>query len=119
LYIADLQSVDNALYEAAAIDGAGFFRKLIHITIPHMSGLMKMFLIMDIIGIMQIYERPLAMTGGGPNGASKSLMILMYEYMFSQMHIGKATAMSVIVCFLLITLSLTYFRVSKKRGGAL
>ena len=118
LYLADLQSIDVALYEAASIDGAGFFRKIRNITLPHMSGMIKMMIIMQIIGVFQSFERPLAMTGGGPNEASLTLMMLAYNYMFAQGAVDKSIALSVMVCIVLIIFSILYFRVTKKRNAA-
>lgn len=115
LYLADLQSVDLALYEAAAIDGAGFFKKLRHITLPHLSSLVRVMAIMQILGVFQSFEKPLAMTGGGPNEASTTVMMLTYNYMFSNGAMDKANALSVIVCLILIAGSIVYFKLTKAK----
>lgn len=115
LYLADLQSVDLSLYEAAAMDGAGFFKKLRYITLPHLSSLVKVTAIMQILGVFQSFEKPLAMTGGGPNEASTTVMMLTYNYMFSEGAIDKANALSVIVCLILIVGSIVYFKATKSR----
>lgn len=115
LYLADLQSVDLALYEAAAIDGAGFFKKLKHITLPHLSSLVRVTAIMQILGVFQSFERPLAMTGGGPNEASTTVMMLTYNYMFGEGAIDKANALSVMVCLILIAGSIVYFKMTKSK----
>lgn len=115
LYLADLQSVDLSLYEAAAMDGAGFFKKLRYITLPHLSSLVKVTAIMQILGVFQSFEKPLAMTGGGPNEASTTVMMLTYNYMFSEGAIDKANALSVIVCLILIAGSIVYFKATKSR----
>lgn len=115
LYLADLQSVDLSLYEAAAMDGAGLFKKLRYITLPHLSSLVKVTAIMQILGVFQSFEKPLAMTGGGPNEASTTVMMLTYNYMFSEGAIDKANALSVIVCLILIAGSIVYFKATKSR----
>lgn len=117
LYIADLQSVNLSLYEAASMDGAGFFRKVWNITIPHMRGLMKMFFIMQFISVFQVFEQPLAMSGGGPNGASSTLLLLTYNNLFNNMNVGKASAISGIVSVILVCLSAIYFSVQKKENN--
>ncbi len=116
LYLADLQSVDLSLYEAAAMDGAGFWKKLRYITLPHLSSLVKVTAIMQILGVFQSFEKPLAMTGGGPNEASTTVMMLTYNYMFSEGAIDKANALSVIVCLILIAGSIVYFRMTRSKN---
>ena len=113
LYLADLQSVNLDLYEAAALDGAGVLRKVWHITLPHMSALVRLFFIMNVIGIFQIFAQPLAMTQGGPSNASLSLQLMAYRYAFDQFRIGRSTAVSVITMVFLLILTAIYFRVSK------
>lgn len=113
LYLADLQSVNVDLYEAASLDGAGFWKRVWHITLPHMSGLIKMLLVMQIIGVFQTFQQPLAMTGGGPNNASKPLMMVSYEYAFNQFQMGRSTAVSVFTMVLLIIFTILYLRLSK------
>ena len=114
LYLADLQSVNLDLYEAASLDGAGFFSKIWNITLPHMSGLIRLFFILLIIGIFQIFMQPLVMTGGGPNDASLSLQLIAYRYAFEYFQIGRSTAVSVITCIFLIVLTLIYWKYSKR-----
>ena len=113
LYLADLQSVNVDLYEASSLDGAGFLQRVWHITLPHMWGLIKMLLVMQIIGVFQIFQQPLAMTGGGPNKASKSLMMQSYDYGFVQMNMGRSTAVSVFTMVLLIIFTILYLKLSK------
>lgn len=118
IYLADLQSVDHALYEAAEIDGASFFQKLKCVTIPHVSGLFRMLLIMQIMGVFKIFQEPLAMTGGGPANASTSLMMTAYNYAFSYMQVGRSTAVGVITAIILGILSIVYFRLTAQKDAA-
>lgn len=94
LYYASLQSVSVELYEAAIIDGAGPFRRLWNITRPAMEGLLLLNLVRQIISVFQIMEQPLAMTGGGPNGASTSLSYQLYQYGFNSGGKGTGQAMA-------------------------
>lgn len=73
-YLAALQGINQELYEAAMMDGAGILKRITTITLPHMSSVALLMLVKQIIGIFQISQEPLAMTGGGPNGASLWLM---------------------------------------------
>lgn len=118
IYLANLQSIDHSLYEAAELDGAKFFGKIRYVTIPHVSGLFKMMLIMQIMGVFKVFQQPLAMTGGGPNNASISLMMTAYNYAFSYMQVGRSTAVGVITALILGVLSVIYFRMTKSKDAA-
>lgn len=114
LYLADLQSVNTDLYEAISLDGGGVLTKLRHITIPHMSGMIKMLFIMQIINVFQIFYQPLTMTGGGPNNASISLTQVAYNYAFKTIEMGKSTATSVLTALMIMIFSIFYMKIKSK-----
>lgn len=116
LYFASLQSVSVEVYEAALIDGAGPFRRLWHVTRPAMEGILLINLVRQIISVFQIMEQPLAMTGGGPNGASASLSYQLYQYGFNSggKATGQAMALGVIIFLILIVFTIAYFRLNRK-----
>ena len=116
LYLATLQSVDQSLYEAARIDGAGFWRRFWHVLLPHIRGLMLLLAIKQIIGVFQITEQPMVMTGGGPNGASMSLGLTNYYYAFQYGQFDKSMALGVISFLLLLVLTFVYFKLERKFG---
>ena len=113
LYIANLQSVSTDLYEAASIDGAGFWSKVKNITLPHMSGLIKMLIVMQILGVFKLFQQPLTMTGGGPNNATTTLMMLAYNKAFTELRVDEAAAISVIIMILLLIFTAIYFKLTK------
>ncbi len=116
LYYASLQGVSVELYEAALIDGAGPFKRLWHVTRPAMEGLLLLNLVRQIISVFQIMEQPLAMTGGGPNGASTSLSYQLYQYGFNSggKGTGQAMALGVIIFLILIAFTIFYFWLNRK-----
>ncbi len=116
LYYASLQGVSVELYEAALIDGAGPFKRLWHVTRPAIEGLLLLNLVRQIIGVFQTMEQPLAMTGGGPNGASTTLSYQLYQYGFNSggKSTGQAMALGVIIFMILIVFTIFYFWLNKK-----
>jgi len=116
LYYAALQGISIEIYEAAVIDGASSFKRLWHVTIPALEGLLLLNLVRQIISVFQIMEQPLAMTGGGPNGASTSLSFQLYQYGFNSggKRTGEAMALGVIIFLILIVLTIFYFWLNKK-----
>ena len=116
LYYASLQSVSVEIYEAAIIDGAGPLKRMWHVTRPAMEGLLLLNLVRQIISVFQIMEQPLAMTGGGPNGASTSLSYQLYQYGFNSggKGTGQAMALGVIIFLILIVFTIFYFWLNRK-----
>jgi len=116
LYFASVQSVSVELYEAATIDGAGPFKRMWHVTRPAMEGIILLQLVRQIISVFQIMEQPLAMTGGGPNGASTSLSYQLYQYGFNSggKGTGQAMALGVIIFLILIVFTIFYFWLNRK-----
>lgn len=114
MYLATLQGINQELYEAARLDGAGFFGRIVHILFPHMRGILLLMVIRQIIGIFNITEQPLTMTGGGPNGASMSLGLTNYFYAFKYGQYDKSLALGVITFVLLLGLTFVYFAVDKR-----
>ncbi|MDR0496299.1 MAG: sugar ABC transporter permease [Treponema sp.] len=115
LYIAGLQGIDSELYEAAIIDGAGIFKRLRYITIPCIYNLARTLMILQIIAVFQILYEPLVMTNGGPNNASISIMHLVYKFAFERFDYPKAAAVSVIISFILVILTVLYFKINKRK----
>ena len=113
-YFAALQGVSRELYEAAIIDGAGFFRRIKAITMPHIAGISLLFLVRQIIGVFSVMEQPLQMTDGGPNGASTSLGLLAYRYGFVSIKPDLAMAVGVIMFLILAVVTCFYFYLDKK-----
>lgn len=115
IYMAGISGINPEYYEAAAIDGAGVFQRIFHITIPCILSLGKTMLILQIISVFQILYEPLVLTNGGPNNASLSIMLLVYRYAFRDYNYPCAAALSVIICIVLILLSGLYMKLTKKK----
>ena len=114
MYLATLQGINQELYEAARLDGAGFFGRIIHVLFPHMRGLLLLMLVRQIIGVFNVTEQPLTMTGGGPNGASMSLGLTNYYYAFKYGQYDKSLALGVITFLMLLVLTFIYFGLDKR-----
>lgn len=113
-YFAALQGVSRELYEAAIIDGAGFFMRFRTVTFPHISGVVLLFIIRQIIGVFSMMEQPLQMTDGGPNGASMTLGLLSYRYGFVSVRPQFALAIGVIMFLILMVFTCFYFVLDKR-----
>ncbi|MFC4138698.1 MULTISPECIES: carbohydrate ABC transporter permease [unclassified Microbacterium] len=114
IYLAALRSVPAELYEAAECDGAGVVRKVWHITLPQVRGIMLLMLLLQIIGVFQIFTEPFVMTGGGPNNSTLTILMLIYNYAFVVGDYGKATALSVLLAVVLSIVSAAYLWATRK-----
>lgn len=114
LYLASLQSINSDLYEAASLDGANVWQRFCNITLPQISGMIGLMLILQVSGVFQIFNEPLVMTEGGPNNASMTLMLQSYYYAFRSFEAGHSMALGVITFLILMVLTVVYFKMDKK-----
>jgi len=101
IFVAGLQTIPENLYEAAAIDGAGAGRRFVHVTLPGLTPTFLFVSITTMIGFFQLFAEPYVMTQGGPLGATRSLVLFMYEEGFRWWRIGLAASVAGVL--LLIT----------------
>lgn len=114
MYLAALTGVDQNLYEAAKLDGAGFLGRIRHITLPRLAGMILLMGARQIISVFQVMEQPLAMTGGGPNNASVTLALQTYRYAFEYFRMDKALALGTVTFLMLLVFTVIYFFLEKK-----
>lgn len=114
MYLATLQGVDQNLYEAARIDGAGFWKRITTVTFPHCRGIILLLAVKQIMGVFSVTEQPLVMTGGGPGGASMTLGLTNYYYAFKYGMMQKSLALGVITFIILSGLTIVYFALDRK-----
>ena len=115
IYIASISNIDPALYEAATIDGASVLKRIRYITFPSIFSLGKTMLILQIISVFQILYEPLVLKQGGPNNASISIMMLVWNYANREFDYPMASATSVVICVILVILSGLYFKLTKSK----
>lgn len=92
IFLAGLQSIPDSLYDAAMIDGATGFRRLLHVTIPLLTPSLLYNLLMGLIGAFQYFSFPMLMTEGGPIGGSTFLGQYLYISAFTYWRMGYASA---------------------------
>jgi multiple sugar transport system permease protein len=116
IYLAALHSVPPELYDAADVDGASIWRKIRHVTLPHLRGVLFITLILQVIATSQVFLEPFLFTGGGPANATMTVLLLIYKYAFQNSiggDYGAATALSLMLAVFLAILSAVYFRVTR------
>jgi multiple sugar transport system permease protein len=116
IYLAALTGVNSELYEAASVDGASIWRKIWHITIPQLRGVLLVTMILQIIGTAQVFLEPYLFTSGGPANSTITVLLLIYNYAFGNSlggNYGSATALSLMLAAFLALFSLVYLRATR------
>ena len=114
IYLAGLQGVPTALYEAAHVDGAGVFARFFHITLPMISPVIFFNLVMGIISALQTFNQAYVMTQGGPQNATLFMMLLLYFNAFEYFKMGYASAIAWLIFIYILALTLLVFRSSSR-----
>ena len=110
MLLAGLQTVPRDLYEAAALDGAGRWQTLLHITVPQLRPVIFIVLILEIIWNFQQFEIIYVMTSGGPAGATTTFSIALYQAAFDAFDLGKAGAIGILWMAILSVIIFVYIR---------
>jgi multiple sugar transport system permease protein len=114
IYLAALSSVRAELYDAAELDGAGILSRIWHITLPQLRGVILVLLLLQNIGAAQVFAEPFLFTGGGPQNATVTVLLLLYRYAFNEGDYGAATALGVLLALVLAALSALYLVVTRR-----
>jgi len=113
--LAKLQDVPTELYEAAEVDGADWWQKTWHITLPVMSPVILFNVVMAIIGTLQIFTQPYIMTQGGPEGKTRFVAMFVYENAFQYQRLGYASAVAWVLFIVIVVLTVLAFQLFRKR----
>lgn len=114
IYLAGLQDVPRDLLEAAEIDGAGRWGRLIHVTLPMLSPVIFFNLVMAIIGTFTVLTIPYIMTGGGPNNATYFYTMYNYDNAFRYLRMGYASALAWVQLVIILILTAIAFWSARK-----
>jgi len=106
IYLGGILNIPEELEEAAGMDGATWFQKLLYIKIPQVSPITFMLVIMLTIESFKVFTQINVMTGGGPDGSTTNLLTYMFMQAFDQFRIGYGGAIAVVllICVLLINM---------------
>lgn len=116
LYLAALQNIPDQLYEAASLDGAGGWRKFLSITLPQLAPTTVLVLVLQVLASLKVFDQIYQMTGGGPGGTTRPVLLYIYEVGFTGYRLGYASAISYIFFFLIILVSIGYMVISSRRS---
>ena len=110
LLYASLQSVSENQYEAARIDGAGFFQQFWYITLPNIQGSLALCALLRTIDTFRLFEKVNVLTGGGPAGTTTTITQFLYTYGIKSLDFGFGSAGAIVMTLLVLILSSFYIK---------
>ena len=118
ILLAGLQAIPEELYEAARIDGATYWRRFRHVTLPMLAPVMAMVNVLTIAGYFQLFAEPYVMTQGGPLQSTLSVLYFMYEEGFKWWNLGSASAVAFMLFLFILALTALQLRLARWREPA-
>lgn len=117
IFVAGLQAIPPTLYEAARIDGAGFWRRFWHVTLPSLKPTFLFVGLTTMIGYFQLFAEPYVMTaGGGPLNTTLSVVLHMYKEGFRWWNMGYAAAVAFALFLVILAATLIQLRLQRSRA---
>lgn len=114
ILLAGLQAISPDLYDAAKVDGAGWWRRFVSVTLPMLSPSTFFVVVISLINGFQVFDQVYAMTGGGPAGASEVVVLRIYDLTFRYGQAGEASALSWILFIVILAITLIQVRGQKR-----
>jgi multiple sugar transport system permease protein len=110
LLLSGMQAISRDIYESAEVDGASWFEREFHITIPMLRRPIAMSLILSIIGSFLAFSQFFILTQGGPGSGTTPIVLYIYKRAFVQLQVGVATAASILLIIVIAAISALQFR---------
>jgi multiple sugar transport system permease protein len=118
LMLAGIQSVGADIYEAATIDGANYWRRVLHITLPLTARTIALTTLVSAIGSMLAFDQFYIMTGGAPSGETFTAVYWIYQNSFIYFKLGYGSALSVILMLIIFAASGLHLFLVRRRTVA-
>lgn len=115
IYFGSLISIPEDLYEAATIDGAGFWRTLFRITIPLLRQTTAMLIVLGIVGSLKTFDIVMLLTRGGPGRSTEFLNTYLYKNAIEEFHGGYAASIGIMILIIAVAMSVAQLRISKEK----
>jgi len=113
IYYAGIMEVPSELYEASSIDGASRWQQLWNVTVPSLRPVTYLVVILGTIWSFQVFDLVYVMTGGGPGGATRTIVMMIYQTGFQNFQMGYASAMAIVLFAVILTVAIIQRKVTK------
>lgn len=113
-YYAGLMSLPDDVYEAAKIDGAGFWRTTFSVTLPMLRGTTSVLIVLGIVGSLKTFDLVKLLTGGGPGRSTTVLNTYLYEKAFNDFNAGGAASIGVAILVIAMLMAFLQIKLGKE-----
>lgn len=114
IFLAGLQNIPRELYDAARLDGGGWWAVTRHVTLPMLSSVTFFVFVVGTIQALQIFTPTYVLTGGGPRNSTMTLPLYIYQNAFDYQRYGYASALTVVLLVLTLTLTLAQLLLARR-----
>ena len=118
LFLAGLQQVPGDVYEAAALDGAGRWTTLRRITLPAIRRTLLLVVMLQTAAQLQLFGQAQLLTGGGPGGASRTMVLNIFEVAFGRWELGYAAALAELLFAMILLVTLAQYLLVNRQDSA-
>ena len=115
LYLAGMQEIPRQLYEAAALDGAGPWEQIRRITIPLLGRTTTLVAVLQAIASLKVFDQIYLLTTGGPDFSTRPAVQFIYESGFTSYRVGYASAASMVLFVVILSVSLIWFALVRRQ----
>ena len=116
LFLAGLQQIPGDIYEAAALDGASRWTTFWRVTLPSLRRTLVLVVMLQTAAQLQIFGQAQLLTGGGPAGSTRTMVLFIFEGAFGRWELGYATAAAEILFLLIVLITLTQYATTMREG---
>lgn len=116
IYLAGLQDIDPALYDAAKVDGANRWQRFWHVTLPGLRPVLLFVITITILASANMFGQSYLLTEGGPGEATQTAVMYIAEEGLRNYRMGSAAAMSYVLAFFLVVISILNFVFLRQKG---
>ena len=118
IFLAGLQSIPNEVIEAAAVDGAGHFRRFWYVTRPLIAPALTVNLILSIIGGLKLFDQVWVLTNGGPGTSTETMSTLIYRNAFQFGEFAYSASLALILAIFVAVVSGAQYRILRRQEYA-
>ncbi len=116
IFVAGLAGINSELYDAASVDGAGFWQRFRHVTLPGLAPAIKVIATLGFIRGFRVFTEIYATTGGGPAGSTDVVMTYIYKQGFTELDYGVAAAASFLLFAFTAVATLAFLAWQRRRS---
>jgi raffinose/stachyose/melibiose transport system permease protein len=115
IYLAGLQGVPQEVEEAAAVDGAGYWKRFWYVVLPLLAPAVTVNLMLGLIGGLKIFDQIFSVTNGGPGNQTQTISTMIYLYFSQFSDYGRAAALALLLAIAIAILSFIQFSVLRRQ----